>query len=393
MTTEQWREVEQVLAVAMDLPEPERYAYLDRICEGRPTIRSEVDSLLAAHLEAGDFIESAIASEIGRDATATAPLISRQIGPYRLVRELGRGGMATVYLGQRDDGQFSKDVAVKLIGAVAPSPEASRRFEEERQILAALEHPNIVRLLDGGVTEDGLQYIIMEYIEGLPIDEYCERKGLRLAERLKLFQTICSAVHFAHQRLVLHRDIKPGNILVTAEGQPKLLDFGIGKILNPVFDSSLNLPTLTLMRAMTPEYASPEQLQGGLITTAADVYSLGVLLYELLTGERPYRLAGTTLSETLRIVCEQDPERPSGTRPELRGDLDAIVLKAMRKEPGQRYTSAEEFSNDIGRYLSNWPVLARRGSFRYVVRKFVARHKLAVSVSAVATVLTLSGLT
>jgi non-specific serine/threonine protein kinase/serine/threonine-protein kinase len=392
MTTEQWREVEQVLAVAMDLPEAERCAYLDRICEGRPAIRSEVDSLLAAYLEAGDFIESAIASEISRDAPLPAPLISRRIGPYRLIRELGRGGMATVYLGQRDDGQFSKEVAVKLIGAVTPSPESLRRFEEERQILATLEHPNIVRLLDGGVTEDGLQYIIMEYIEGLPIDEYCERKGLKLEERLKLFQTICSAVHFAHQRLVLHRDIKPGNILVTAEGQPKLLDFGIAKILDPVLDSSLNQATLTLMRAMTPDYASPEQLQGGVITTSSDVYSLGVLLYELLTGKRPYRLAGATLSETLRIVCEQDPERPSGTRPELRGDLDAIVLKAMRKEPSQRYTSAEEFSSDIGRYLSNWPVLARRGSFRYVVRKFVARHKLAVSVSAVATVLTLVGI-
>src|ERR1700733_631867 len=267
MTAEQWREVEQVLAAAMDLPEPERCAYLDRICEARPAIRSEVDSLLAAYLEAGDFIESAIASEIGNDAPVPAPLISRRIGPYRLVKELGRGGMATVYLGRRDDGQFSKDVAVKLIAAGAPSGESLRRFEEERQILATLEHPNIVRLLDGGVTEDGLPYIIMEYIEGLPIDEYCERKGLKLAERLKLFQTICSAVHFAHQRLVLHRDIKPGNILVTAEGLPKLLDFGIGKILNPVFDSSLNQATLTLMRAMTPEYASPEQLQGGVITT------------------------------------------------------------------------------------------------------------------------------
>ena len=391
MTAEQWREVEQVLAVALDLPEPERCVYLDRTCEARPALRSEVDSLLAAYLEAGDFIESAIAGEVKTDAPPPAPLISRRVGPYKLVRELGRGGMAAVYLGRRDDGQFSKDAAIKLIGTIAPSPESLRRFEEERQILAALEHPNIVRLLDGGVTEDGLPYIIMEYIEGLPLNEYCERKGLKLAERLKLFQTICSAVHFAHQRLVLHRDIKPGNILVTAEGQPKLLDFGIGKILNPVFESSGNQATLTLMRAMTPEYASPEQVQGGMITTSSDVYSLGVLLYELLTGERPYRLAGTTLNETLRIVCEQDPERPSGTRPELRGDLDAIVLKAMRKEPGQRYTSAEEFSSDIGRYLSNWPVLARRGSFRYVVRKFVARHKLAVSVSAVATVLTLAG--
>jgi eukaryotic-like serine/threonine-protein kinase len=384
MTTEQWREVEQVLAAAMDLPEQDRGAYLDRICEHRPAIRSEVDSLLAAHSEAGDFIEAAIAHEI-----AGAPLISRRIGPYKLVKELGRGGMATVYLGRRDDGQFSKDVAVKLIGAVR-SPDSLRRFEEERRILATLEHPNIARLLDGGVTDDGLQYIIMEYVEGLPIDAYCERNGLKTAERLKLFQTICSTVYFAHQRLVVHRDIKPANILVTADGVPKLLDFGIAKIVDPMPDAS---HTPTLMPAMTPDYASPEQLQGDIITTSSDVYSLGVLLYELLAGAKPYRLTGTTLSEALRMVCERDPVKPSSAanRPELRGDLDAVVLKAMRKEPGERYTSAEEFSSDIGRYLANWPVQARRVSYRYVFRKFVERHKFAVGASALVTVLTLAG--
>ena len=393
MTTDQWREVEQILATAMDLPGSERSAYLDRICEGRPELRTEVDSLLAAHEEAGSFIEAAIASEIGQDVPPVAPLIGRRIGPYRLLKELGRGGMATVYLGRRDDGRFSKDVAIKLIGGLSRSAESLRRFDEERQILATLEHPNIARLLDGGVTDDGLQYIIMEYIEGLPIDDYCERKGLKLADRLELFQTICSTVHFAHQHLVVHRDIKPGNILVTTEGIPKLLDFGIAKILDPILDAGPSQATLTLVPAMTPDYASPEQLQGGVITTASDVYSLGVLLYELLAGSRPYRLTGTTLSETLRIVCEQDPEKPSvaANRPELRGDLDAIVLKAMRKEAQQRYASAEEFSSDIGRYLSKWPVLARRGSVRYVVRKFVARHKFAVGASAAATALTLAG--
>ena len=393
MTAEQWREVEQILAAAMELPQPKRRAYLDQTCEGRPAIRAEVDSLLAADEEAGDFIEAAIAREAGWNVPLGEPLVSRRIGSYRLVKELGRGGMATVYLGKRDDQQFSKDVAIKLIGSMTLSPVSRRRFEEERQILATLEHPNIARLLDGGVTEDGLQYIIMEYIEGLPIDEYCERKGLKLEERLKLFQTICSTVHFAHQHLVVHRDIKPGNILVTAEGVPKLLDFGIAKILDPAPDSALT-PSPTLLPAMTPQYASPEQLQGGIITTASDVYSLGVLLYELLSGARPYRLVGTTLGETLRIVCEQDPEKPSvaATRPELRGDLDAIVLKAMRKEPRQRYTSAEEFSRDIGRYLSKWPVLARRGSYRYLLRKFVERHRFAVAASALVTVLTLAGL-
>jgi non-specific serine/threonine protein kinase/serine/threonine-protein kinase len=384
MTTEQWREVEQVLAAAMDLPEQERGDYLDRICENRPAIRSEVESLLAAHAEAGDFIETAIAHEI-----AGAPLISRRIGPYKLVKELGRGGMATVYLGRRDDGQFSKDVAVKLIGGVR-SPDSLRRFEEERRILATLEHPNIARLLDGGVTDDGLQYIIMEYVEGLPIDEYCERNGLKTPERLKLFQTICSTVYFAHQRLVVHRDIKPANILVTADGVPKLLDFGIAKIVDPISDPS---HTPTLMPAMTPDYASPEQLQGEIITTSSDVYSLGVLLYQLLAGAKPYRLTGTTLSEALRMVCERDPVKPSSAahRPELRGDLDAVVLKAMRKEPGERYTSAEEFSSDIGRYLAHWPVQARRVSYRYVFRKFVERHKLAVGASALVTILTLAG--
>jgi non-specific serine/threonine protein kinase/serine/threonine-protein kinase len=393
MTAEQWREIEKVLAAAMDLEEPERCAYLDRACQGRPEVRAEVDALLAAHQQAGDFIEAAIASEAGRAEPLDAQLLSRRIGAYKLVKELGRGGMATVYLGTRDDRKFSKDVAIKLIGAPAPSPVSLRRFEEERQILATLEHPNIARLLDGGVTDDGLHYIIMEYVEGLPIDEYCDRNSLKLEQRLRLFQVICSTVYFAHQHLVVHRDIKPANILVTAEGAPKLLDFGIAKILAPVQHATLTQAAPTLVPAMTPEYASPEQLQGGIVTTASDVYSLGVLLYRLLSGAQPYRITGATLGETLRMVCEQDPEKPSAAanRPELRGDLDAIVLKAMRKEPRERYSSPEEFAGDIGRYLSKWPVLARRGSNRYVLRKFVERHRLAIAITAVATLLTLAG--
>ncbi len=234
----------------------------------------------------------------------------------------------------------------------------------------------------------------MEYVEGLPIDEYCEHNRLKLEHRLRLFQAICSTVYFAHQHLVVHRDIKPANILVTAEGAPKLLDFGIAKILAPVLDATTLTPAApTLVPAMTPEYASPEQLQGGIVTTASDVYSLGVLLYRLLSGAQPYRITGATLGETLRMVCEQDPEKPSAAanRPELRGDLDAIVLKAMRKEARERYSSPEELAGDIGRYLSKWPVLARRGSNRYVLRKFVERHRLAIAVTAVATLLTLAG--
>jgi hypothetical protein len=384
MTPEEWRKIDEVLQSALDLPETERRAFLDRAYLERPGIRADVESLLAAHADAGGFIESIVSAEARPEVLSSANLIGRRIGPYKLVAELGHGGMGTVYRAERDDQQFSQSVAIKLIASGAPSAAMLDRFREERRILAGLEHPHIARLLDGGVTADGLQYIIMEHIAGLPLYEYCERNALTVKQRLKLFQAICSAVHFAHQNLVVHRDIKPNNILVTPEGVPKLLDFGIAKMLNA--DA-----TLTMAVAMTPDYASPEHLRGDNVTTATDVYSLGVLLYELLAGRRPYQLTGKTLAERLRIISEQEPEKPSAARRELAGDLDAIVLKAIRPEARQRYASAEEFSDDIGRYLAGFPVLARRGSLRYTASKFVARHKLAAAVSLVAALLTIAG--
>jgi non-specific serine/threonine protein kinase/serine/threonine-protein kinase len=411
MTPDQWREVDEVLVSALDLPENERSAYLDSACEDRPALRAEVDSLLAAHRQAGDFIEAAIADGAGF-ASSETPLIGRRIGSYKLVKELGRGGMGSVYRAERDDQQFSKDVAIKLIGTGISSASLLHRFQEEQQILATLEHPNIARLLDGGVTADGLHYIVMEYVEGVPIDEYCNRQSLNVDDRLKLFQSVCSAVHFAHQHLVVHRDIKPGNILVTAEGVPKLLDFGIAKFLDPAADSPQALATRTLAPAMTPDYASPEQLSGGIITTASDIYSLGVLLYELLAGTRPYRLSGKTLGEILQIVCELEPERPSiavassppkpqsqeseraptELRRRLAGDPDNIVLTALKKDPRRRYGSVEQFSEDIRRHLEGFPVIARKDTLGYRAGKFIQRHTATLIAAAVILVTLIAGL-
>jgi len=288
--------------------------------------------------------------------------------------------MGSVYRAERNDGQFEQQVAVKL-WSVAGSPTLYRRFLDERQILASLSQPHIARLLDGGVTPSGLSYIVMEYVDGVPIDQYCRDRPI--AERLRLFREICAAVHYAHQNLVVHRDLKPANILVTAEGEPKLLDFGIAKILTP----AMRTDGATIIPAMTPEYASPEQVRGGRISTMSDVYSLGVLLYELLTGRRPYDLTGKTFDEVIRTVCEQPVDKPrTGS-----ADLDAIIAKAMRTNPGERYSSAESLAADIGRYQSKRPVEARRGALWYVFTTFLTRNKVAVATAcAVAGLLAVS---
>jgi serine/threonine-protein kinase len=347
------------------------------------------------------------------------------IGPYRIVKELGRGGMGSVHLAVRDDDSFRKRVALKVLRPGSASDEIVRRFRNERQILAAIEHPFIARLLDGGSTAEGLPYLVMEHVQGAAIDEYCDSRRAGLGERLALFRKVCAAVHFAHQNLVVHRDIKPANILVTDDGTPKLLDFGIAKLLNPELSSQTLDPTRMDERLMTPAYSSPEQLKGELITTASDVYALGVLLYELLTGHRPYRLHNQQLHEIARIICELEPTRPSvvvqqseetigpdgGTRrltpeavsrardvgPErlrrdLRGDLDAIVMMAMRKEPRRRYSSAEQLAEDIGRYLERRPVRARRGTWAYRSARFVRRHRLALA-AATGTAVLVAGFT
>jgi len=349
---------------------------------------------------------------------ALPPGAERRIGPYRILRELGHGGMGTVYLAARADEQFQKRVALKIIRSGADSAEVVRHFKRERQILAGLDHPNIAKLLDGGATEDGLPYLVMEYIEGQPLLSYCDSLSLPIPERLKLFQAVCAAVQYAHRNLVVHRDIKPGNVMVAADGSPRLLDFGIAKLVNP--EVSGEAPTATAM-VMTPEYASPEQARGEVITTATDVYSLGVVLYELLTGHNPYRLTSRQPLDVLRAVSEQEPESPStaidrteertapqgaapirvtpesvartrGGTPEklkrrLRGDLDNILMLALCKEPQRRYASVEAFSDDIRRYLDGLPVRARKPSLGYRAAKFVKRNAVGVAASAVVLVL------
>lgn len=351
-----------------------------------------------------------------------APNVGRHIGSYGIVSEIGHGGMGSVFLAMRDDREFQKRVAIKLIRRGMDTDEILLRFRTERQILASLDCPNIAKLLDGGTTDDGLPYFVMEYVEGVPIDVYCDTLKLGTVDRLKLFRTVCAAVHAAHQNLVVHRDLKPGNILVTADGTPKLLDFGIAKLLNPDLAPYTIVATAMDQRPMTPAYASPEQVRGEMITTASDVYSLGVILYLLLTGHRPYRFKSQHPQEMERVICEEEPEKPSSAisrveevedggshftltpesvsrtrdgdanklRRHLSGDLDNIVLMAMRKEPQRRYASADQFSEDIGRYLAGLPVIARGDSLGYRSLKFIVRNKTLVTAAAL-IVLTLVG--
>jgi len=397
MTREQWQAVRNVLEPALDLAPSKRGAYLDEACAGDAALRREVESLLQADDRAthafltGKAIDHV---ELSEDTAPPDTLQGRRIGPYLVLEEIGHGGMGTVYRAVRADDQFSQQVAVKAVRSGLADKLAIQRFKAERQILANLDHPNIARLLDGGATEDGRPYVVMEYIQGSPIDQYAEAHALSLHERLTLFRTVCSAVAYAHQRLVIHRDIKPANILVTADGVPKLLDFGIAKILDdPQQSAGVSIgaeQTVTIVRLMTPEYASPEQVRGEPVTTATDVYSLGVVLYSLLTGRRPYVLTSKTAHEIVQAVLETEPEKPSASNRRLRGDLDNIVLKALRKEPARRYTSVEQFSEDIRRHLDGLPVGARPDTLAYRGSKFVRRHKWAVLAAGLA-VLALTG--
>jgi tetratricopeptide (TPR) repeat protein len=398
MTAERWQRIKTIFQAAAELEPAQRAAYLDEACAGEPALRCEVEALLTASFAAGDFIEK---PALHHSATALMESLADsaagwRVGPYKVIGEVGRGGMGAVYRAVRDDDHFHQQVAIKIVKRGMDTDFILRRFRNERQILAGLEHPNIARLFDGGATDDGLPYYVMEYIEGRPIDEYCNAEGLATADRLRLFLLVCSAVHFAHQKMVVHRDIKPGNILITGEGVPKLLDFGIAKILDPDQPGAPGEPTLTLtsFRMMTPAYASPEQVRGEAVTPASDVYSLGVLLYELLTHRRPYELKGRAPHEMTRLICEEDPERPSaavgrgdetGTRKlrqSLEGDLDCIILMAMRKDPQRRYESAQAFSDDLRRHLEGLPVLARSDTAGYRLGKWAARHKTGTAAAA-----------
>ncbi len=388
----------QVLALldeALQTPPDARPALLAAACEDDGELRREVESLLDLENAADGFLADPVLGTV----TGLAP--GTRIGPYRIVELLGRGGMGAVYRAARED-DFAKQVALKLVRHELASPFTLRRFHRERQILARLEHPNIARLLDGGTTEDGRPYLVMEHVEGVPIDTYCQEQNLTPRERLELLLPVCSALAYAHQNLVVHRDLKPGNILVTPAtpatlaadiAVPKLLDFGIAKLLDPAEEPSV--ATRTLERPMTPRYASPEQVRGEPVTPASDLYSFGVLLYQLLTGRLPCGLDSCTLPETVRRICEEEPLRPSSIAVAgavlprgLAGDVDAILLKALRKEPHLRYPSMVHLGEDVRRCLAGQPVLAHRGTLLYRGGKFVRRHRFGLAAALIALTLT-----
>ena len=382
MTADTWSKVKELLEACMDLEPAQQSQFLDQACAGNTDLRAEVESLLAAEGQAGNFMEHPALRE---SFTGT------RLGHWKIVSDIGEGGMSRVCLAERDDGQFEQRAAVKILKRGMDTDLILRHFQMERQILAGMRHPNVARLLDGGVTPGGRPYFVMEHIEGEPIDNYAEAHHLDAAARLRLFQQVCAAVHYAHQRLVVHRDIKPSNILVTPDGTAKLLDFGIATIVSP----EPALGTLTSAQLLTPDYASPEQIRGEPVTTASDVYSLGVLLYRLLSGQNPYG-GQTTPHQLVRAICEQDPAAPSAVagkehRQILTGDLDNIVLKALEKDPQRRYSSAQQFADDIERYLEGRPVLARPHTWTYRAAKFVHRNKLAVATAALVILLLTAG--
>ena len=395
-----WQEAKRIFAEAIEQPAAKRAEYLDRACAGNAALRQEIESLLENRTVTGGFFEEPAVQPLRVNSIGVSlgsSLVGRRIGAYRVLRAIGQGGMGTVYLAERADGEFRRRVALKTVKPEFLTEQTLRRFDNERRTLAVLDHPNIIKLLDGGATEDGLPYLVTDYVEGQTIDVFCATRKLPARERLRLFREVLSAVHYAHQNLVVHRDLKPSNILVTAEGAVKLLDFGIAKLVRPEYLGGAMGLTRTSAQPLTPEFASPEQVLGQPVTTASDIYSLGVILYLLLAGKHPFERKTNTLAELERAICETEPERPSTvalgtTKPEaaaarlLRGDPDNIVLMAMRKEPQRRYASAEHFSEDIRRYLDGWPVLARRPSAWYRASKFIGRHKTGVAAAALFTV-------
>jgi non-specific serine/threonine protein kinase/serine/threonine-protein kinase len=383
-----WRRVKELFQAALETSAVDRPAFLAGATDDE-TLRSEVDRLLAAHDAAEDFLSSPIGFD-PQGAEEPGPPDARpsRIGPYQILDTIAQGGMGTVYRAVRDDDAFRKVVALKLVRGGRHSDYFERRFRQERRILAGLQHPNIATVLDGGTAEDGQPYLVMECVEGVAITDFCAAQGMGTRERVALFRTVCGAVQYAHQNLVVHRDIKPANVLVDRHGVPKLLDFGLAKLLASSVDPDA-APSATVLPMMTPEYASPEQVRGETVTTASDVYSLGVLLYELLAGERPYEVNAESLPAIVRAVCETEPRPPSdragGPRPrptraaELRGDLDTIVLKALRKEPERRYRTAHDLSEDLRRHLAGLPVTARADTLGYRAGKFVRRHRTPVA--------------
>jgi serine/threonine protein kinase len=384
MHAENWKTIKEVLLEALNLAPSARREYLQRADISAET-RAEVESLLVLEAEAEDFMSLSV-GEFSRDfldrqALPADALINQKIGVYQIVSELGVGGMGAVYLATRADGKFEQRVAIKLLKREFNTEQIRRTFKREKEILATLAHPNIATLLDAGTTDDGIPYLVMEYVKGWPIDEYCQSHSLSLKARLKLFNKVCDAVAFAHRNLIVHRDLKPSNILITEDGEPKLLDFGISKLLDAKAEDAGNV---TQMGALTPQYASPEQIKGEPVTTATDIYSLGVVLFNLLTENYPYNLGNKINGTLLREITETAPALPSESAltyisPSLlRGDLDNIVLKSLCKEPARRYQTVEQFSADLWRYIDGLPVLARPATFSYRANKFYRRNKVSV---------------
>jgi hypothetical protein len=391
LTAERFHLVEAIVTGALAAPDEQRAELIEAQCGADSALADEVRSLLEA-CEAEERMMASCRQEPsdGRDARPDR----KRVGSYEIDRLLGRGGMGAVYLAHRADGHFEQKVAIKLIDMPLASDLFRERFRQERQILAGLQHPYIARLLDGGVTAEGDLYLVMEFVNGVPIDRFFEERHLSQAQRIELFLRVCEAVQFAHQNFVVHRDLKPDNILVAGDGTPRLLDFGTAKLLSPSLDQHDSQFTRLGCLSFTPQYASPEQVLGNPITTASDTYSLGVLLYLLLTEEPPYELKELTTGEMLRVICEETPRKPSheadsGKR--LDGDLEAILLKALRKEPQERYLTAERLGDDLRAYLEGQPVAARRGTARYLAGKFFRRHRWSLAAAAVLVVTLLAG--
>jgi serine/threonine protein kinase len=403
-----WKRIEEVFLAAADLTGEARERYLDSACGDDGALRREVESLLDAD-KTGDA-EVGVAVRETVHAIVKHEIDDLSAGAWRLVEEIGRGGMGTVYRATRSDGEFHIEVAIKILNRGIDSQAVLDRFRRERQMLARLEHPNIARLLDGGTTKAGQPYLVMEFVPGEPLTRYCDKRRLTVPERVALFRKVCDAVSCAHRNLIIHRDLKPDNILVTADGTPKLLDFGIGKILDPTpGDSEL---TQSAERIGTPSWCSPEQIRGENIGVGTDIYSLGVVLFRLLSGYRPYPVDNVTWENAIAVICERDPVRPSDTvadrsktpedlrrnadnrattpeqlRRALAGDLDNILAYALRKEPDRRYHSVDQFSDELQRYLEGRPVRAAGDTVFYLAGKFIRRHRLGVGTAALLTIL------
>ncbi|MCW7541754.1 protein kinase [Aquabacterium sp. A7-Y] len=389
-----------LLAEALTLPPSQRRVFVNRLAADDAALAEELGSLLDA-AEASetllDRLPTVLAAEV--DELRGASCIGQQLGSYRVVELIGRGGMGEVYRAERADGQYEQQVAIKLMGHSFDREHAISRFHAERQILASLDHPNLAKVFDGGVTEDGRPYFVMELVDGEPIDLYAERRKLPVQQRLQLFRTVCQVAHYAHSKGVVHRDLKPSNILVSGSGAVKLLDFGIAKRLGSA-DGAPPTNTRTAQRVLTLAYSSPEQVQGDEISPTSDIYSLGVVLHRLLTGTSPYLDLPTSSDyELAKAICDGEPTPPSKAvterrlRAQLRGDLDAVVLKALRKDPAARYASAEHLADDVFRHLERLPVHARRGAWSYRAGRFVQHHRVAVGVALVANLAMIGGLT